>query len=152
MLPTLSCKLFLRVIAVPELCHPDLLSDTRSLTVNYELDSITCRLFAGVQEPRAVDRLLQLKQSWNTLTCPPNPSAEKQAFWRRVAVFLAKHCQPSCSSPGIAGYRTLRQLSWRPLAAKAFTPTCSNSDTSLSQNDAQKNLEDSFRRPCGSWS
>jgi hypothetical protein len=118
---------------------------------NHELDSLTCRLLAGDREPHDADRLLQSIRFWNTPTHPPNPTAEEQAFQHWVTASLARYHQPSLCSPGIARYRTSRQLSWRPLAPIAFTPTCSCPDTSCRKAMHERNGNDSFERPCGYW-
>lgn len=99
-----------QMMAVPEFSHSDPSSAMLSLAVNHELDSLTCRLFAGDREPHAVDRLLRSRRSRNTPTLPSNPATEEQAIRYWVTVSLARYHQPSLSSPGIVKYRTSRQL------------------------------------------
>lgn len=99
-----------QVMAVPELSHSDPSSAMLSLEVKPELDSLTCRLFAGDREPHVVDRLLRSRRSRNTPTPQSNPATEEQAARYWVTVALASYHQPSLSSPGIVKYRTLRQL------------------------------------------
>jgi len=141
-----------RAKAVPELSRSDPSSVMLSLPVNQELDSLTCRLFAGDREPHAVDRLLRSRRSRNTPTSLPNPATEEQAVRYWVTVSLARYHQSSLSSPGIVKYRTPRQLPQRPLASIAFTPTCSCSDTRCREVMLGGNWNDSLERPCGCWS
>jgi hypothetical protein len=95
-----------QAMTVLELSHSRSSSVMLSLAVNHELDSLTCRLFAGDREPHAVDRLLRSRRSRNTPTSPSNPAIEEQAVRYWVTVSLARYHQSSLSSPGIVKYRT----------------------------------------------
>lgn len=136
---------------VPELCHPDPLPVMRSPAVHRWLDPLIYRLLG--QRARATWRgeTSTIETSLNTLTHRPNPATEEQAIRYWVLASLARYHQPSLSSPGIAWHRTSRQPSWRPLAAIAFTPTCSCPDTPCRRMMLVGNWNDSLERPCGCW-
>jgi len=141
-----------RTMTVLELCHSNPSSVMRSPAVHRRLDSLNYRLFAGDREPHGVDRLLQSRRLWTHPRIHQTPQSKSKLFGIGWRYLLRDTTSRACPAQGSWRYRTLRQPSWRPLAAIAFTPTCSCPDTSCRKVMLVGNRNDSLERPCGCWS